>query len=213
MARVPCIYVLAGANGAGKSSIGGAAFQQQGSDYFNPDDATSRILARNAGISQTQANSWAWHQGRRLLERAISERRDFALETTLGGSTISRLLVGAILAGIEVRVWYVGLESPELHIARVRARVRRGGHDIPDAKIRERYTHSRMNLIRLMPRLTELMVYDNTRDADPAAGVAPEPQLILHLVRGEIMRSCDLNAAPDWTKPILAAAIRLSHPR
>jgi predicted ABC-type ATPase len=69
-----------------------------------------------------------------------------------------------------VRVWYVGLSSPELHIARVRARVAKGGHDIPEPRIRERYDASRLNLIRLLPRLSELWVYDNSVEADPDAG-------------------------------------------
>src|SRR5207302_846106 len=90
--RRACIYVLAGVDGAGKSSIGGAAIRQSGADYFNPDEATQRILAANPGISPAEANSAAWHQGKRLLERAIAERLDYAFETTLGGDTIRRLL-------------------------------------------------------------------------------------------------------------------------
>ena len=70
----PCIYVLAGANGAGKSSIGGAALLQHGVEYFNPDEAARRILAANPTIIQKDANSAAWHEGKRLLERAITER-------------------------------------------------------------------------------------------------------------------------------------------
>jgi predicted ABC-type ATPase len=210
MSPTPCIYVLAGTNGAGKSSIGGAMFLHQGAEYFNPDEAATRILSQNPGISQTRANSEAWRQGKRLLERAIMERRYFALETTLGGTTIPDLLGAALSAGIDVRIWYVGLQSPELHIARVRARVRRGGHDIPDAKIRERYDRSRLNLIRLLPRLAELMVYDNSREADPHTGATPEPRLIVHMGHGKIISSCDLTTAPEWTKPILAAAVKLS---
>jgi predicted ABC-type ATPase len=38
-----CIYVLAGTNGAGKSSLGGAVIRAKGADYFNPDGATRRI--------------------------------------------------------------------------------------------------------------------------------------------------------------------------
>jgi len=82
-APAPCLYVLAGTNGAGKSSIGGAMFLQAGVEYFNPDQAARLILARNQGLSQTEANSAAWHRGRHLLERAIAERKTFAFETTL----------------------------------------------------------------------------------------------------------------------------------
>ncbi|HXN46383.1 MAG TPA: zeta toxin family protein [Bryobacteraceae bacterium] len=208
-ARLSRVYVLAGTNGAGKSSVGGAAIRAQGAAYFNPDEATNRILAANPGITLAEANSAAWGEGKRLLERAIAERLDFAFETTLGGRTITALLDAALSEGIEVRIWYVGLRSAELHIARVRARVAKGGHDIPAAKIRDRYDRSRVNLIRLMPRLTELRLYDNSDEADPDAGATPEPKLLLHMVRGRIVSWPNLKRTPEWAKPILAAASRL----
>jgi predicted ABC-type ATPase len=207
---VPCIYVLAGTNGAGKSSIGGAMFRRKGAEYFNPDEVARRILSANPAITQEQANSAAWNEGKRLLERSIEERCNFAFETTLGGNTIASLLEEALMGGMEVRVWYVGLESPDLHIARVRSRVKRGGHDIPDTKIRERYARSHWNLIRLLPKLTEVFVYDNSEEADPHSGCAPQPKLILHLLRGKCIAMCDLLRAPNWAKPILMAALHAS---
>ena len=204
----PCIYVLAGTNGAGKSSLAGAMFLHAGVEYFNPDQAARLIRARHPGASQTDANSAAWLEGKRLLERAIAERLTFAFETTLGGKTITALLERALSVGIEVRIWYVGLGSPELHLERVKARVAKGGHDIPAAQVRARYDSSRLNLIRLLPRLTELRVYDNSADADPRAGVAPTPVLVVHMVRGKIVESCPLARAPGWAKPILAAALQ-----
>jgi predicted ABC-type ATPase len=209
-ARIPRIYVVAGTNGAGKSSIVGAMFQREGVEYFNPDEATRLILSRNPNITQEEANSAAWKQGKRLLERAIEERLDFAFETTLGGNTITSLLEKALSAGIEVRIAYIGLNSPELHIERVRSLVARGGHDVPEARIRDRYHNSRINLVRLLPTLAELRVYDNSKEADPETGVAPEPLLIVHMVGGKIVGSCDLLQAPEWAKPILAAAVRRS---
>jgi predicted ABC-type ATPase len=200
--------VLAGTNGAGKSSIAGAMLLRQRVEYFNPDEAARRILAVNPGISQAQANSAAWHEGTRLLERAIAERLDFAFETTLGGRTITGLLERAAARGFEVRVWYVGLNGPDLHVARVRARVARGGHDIPEPRIRERYDASRLNLIRLLPSLRELWVYDNSKEADPAAGVAPEPGLVLHVRGGRLVGPRDLGATPEWAKAIVAAAVK-----
>ena len=207
-ARIPRIYVLAGTNGAGKSSVAGAMFRARGAAYFNPDEATSQILAANPGITLAEANSAAWGQGKRLLERAIAERLDFAFETTLGGHTIPALLDTALSAGVEVRVWYVGLPSAALHIARVRARVANGGHDIPEAKIRDRYDRSRVNLIHLLPRLTELRLYDNSDEADPGAGATPEPKLLLHMVRGRVVSGCRLELTPAWARPIFAAALK-----
>jgi predicted ABC-type ATPase len=207
--RPACIYVLAGTNGAGKSSIAGATFRQQGVDYFNPDEVARLIRAATPGLSQQHANSAAWHEGTRLLARAIAGRLDFVFETTLGGDTITAMLEDALSAGVEVRVWYIGLRDPEMHVARVRARVAQGGHDIPETRIRERYDRSRLNLIRLLPKLTELRVYDNSTDADPSTGNAPRPMFVLHVARGAVQSACELSAVPHWAKPIVAAAMQL----
>jgi len=111
---------------------------------------------------------------------------------------------------MEVRIWFVGLATPELHIARVRSRVAAGGHAIPEATIRERCENSRLNLVDLMHKLTELRVYDNSREGDPRKGAAPQPRLLLHMERGKIVDLCDLRTAPDWAKPILATALKIS---
>ncbi len=190
--RRPRIYVLAGVNGAGKSSLGGAAIRQSGGDYYNPDEAARDLLGRN------------------LLEKAIADRLDFAFESTLGANTIPALLRAAAQAGFEVHVWYAGLSSPELHLARVKSRVRKGGHDISEADIRRRYQHSRLNLINLLPYIAALRVFDNSHDADPAKGRAPEPVLVLHMERGKILNAADLPDTPDWARPIVAAALKLS---
>ena len=185
--------------------------RSSGGEYYNPDEAARALIAANPGLEQAKANAAAWRQGKRLLERAIAERLDFAFafETTLGGATMTRLLADAATAGFEVRVFYVGLASPDLHLARVRSRVTAGGHDIPEDDIRRRWRHSRMNLVRLLPGLTELRVYDNSAAADPAGGDAPRPTLVLHVDHGEIVGPPDLAKTPAWARPIVAAALKL----
>ena len=200
--------MLAGTNGAGKSSIAGEALIQAGMEFFNPDQAAHRLRSLNPALSADEANITAWNQGKRLLERAIAEGIDYAFETTLGGKTIVSLLEEADSRGIEVHVWYVGLSSPELHVARVKARVARGGHDIPEEKIRERYGQSVLNLIRLMPHLAELLVYDNSEEADPSIGKEPTPILIVHLRYGRIVRLCHPTLTPRWAKPIVVTAMK-----
>jgi len=202
--------VLAGTNGAGKSSVAGEALIQAGMEFFNPDQVALRLRSLNPSISQLEANSLAWQEGKRLLERAVAERVDYAFETTLGGRTIVSLLEEAASKRIELLVWYVGLSSPELHIARVRARVARGGHDIPEEKIRERYAKSVVNLIRLMPSLAQLSVYDNSEEADPHTEKEPRPLLILHFERGKIARLCDPAQVPEWAKPIVVLALKIA---
>jgi predicted ABC-type ATPase len=204
------IRVLAGVNGAGKSSIVGATIRDKGGEYYNPDEAAREIMAANPGLGQTEANAAAWEQGRKLLERAIDEGLDFTFETTLGGNTMPELLSQAAKRGVEVHVLYVGIGSADAHIERVRQRVSAGGHDIPEADIRRRYRHSLINLVTLLPVLNELRVYDNSATADPAAGEAPQPVLVLHMERGRIVGPSDLISTPAWAKPIVAAALELT---
>jgi predicted ABC-type ATPase len=109
-------------------------------------------------------------------------------------------------------IWFCGLSSPELHIARVEARVVAGGHPIPEEKIRERYSQAQMNLIKLMPHVAYIKVYDNSVEA-AADGTVPDPILVLEMGNGRVISPApdDLEAlhrAPEWTKPILEAALR-----
>ena len=199
--------MLAGVNGAGKSSIGGAAIRDAGGEYFNPDEVARQMRQTRPRLGQTEANAAAWLIGKSMLERAIEQRLDFAFETTLGATTMTSLLISAARAGFEIHLWYAGLASPELHIQRVKARVLLGGHDISETDIRRRYDHSRLNLIRLLPWLCSLRVFDNSRDADPAVGRTPTPTLVLHLQNG-VMKSCAMEATPHWARPIVAAALK-----
>jgi len=205
------IVVLAGVNGAGKSSIAGDALRRLGGEYFNPDEHARRYLDTFPGASQIEANSYAWQTGKEALELAIANGTTFAFETTLGGDTITRILLDAASRrGANVRVWYAGLESVDLHIERVAARVSKGGHSIDDTDIRRRYTASHVNLVRLIPHIAGLQLFDNSEDADLAAGQQPNPRLLLAFDRDSI--SCPTAATvastPDWAKPIVMAAIK-----
>ena len=204
------IFVLAGVNGAGKSSVTGAVLRAKGSAYFNPDEAALRIR-NELGCSIEDANQYAWEEGKRLLESAIREGVSHAFESTLAGTSIPALLVEAASSGFEVRVWFVGLSTPEQHIARVRARVAAGGHDIPEEKIRERWDASRRNIIALMPYITELRIFDNSEERDSATGKIPPPKLLLHWKSGHVVAPDPtvLAATPEWAKPIVACALQL----
>ena len=80
----PVLFVLAGVNGAGKSSVGGHLLARAGLPWFNPD-TFARELRDATGCDQRTANIAAWHEGVRRLDAAIAKRRSFAIETTLGG--------------------------------------------------------------------------------------------------------------------------------
>ena len=203
------LYVLAGVNGAGKSSIGGHLLERDGLTWFNPD-MFARALKAATGCDQEVANAHAWQEGMRRLDEAIAKDLNYAFETTLGGKTVTAKIIEATKTH-DVLIWFCGLSSPELHIARVKARVAAGGHSIPEEKIRERYPLAQLNLIRLMPHVAYIKVYDNSTEA-AADGTVPDPLLVLEMEDGRVISPApdDLKAlqrAPEWTKPILEAAL------
>jgi predicted ABC-type ATPase len=202
------LFVLAGVNGAGKSTLGGAAIQASSAEFFNPDVAAARLREQQRGLSAEQANGLAWTLGRRGLEKALADGLTYAFETTLGGASITRLLLDGARAGAEVHVWYAGLATPELHLKRIAARVAAGGHDIPETKVRERFDASRSNLVKLMPHLASLSVFDNSIEADPRAGRRPQPVLLLQMQQRRVIAHAPLRSVPAWAKPLLAAALR-----
>lgn len=206
MAR-PVLYVLAGVNGAGKSSIGGYLLEQAGLAWFNPD-TFARELVADTGCDSGEASAAAWHEGLRRLDYAIVKGRNHAFETTLGGNSIPARIKAATQTH-DVLVWFCGLASPELHIDRVKARVAVGGHDIPEAKIRERFSTARANLIALMPHLAHLRIYDNSANAAPD-GVVCNPKLLAEMDSGLLLWPTEIEAlksTPDWAKPLLEAAL------
>lgn len=199
--------MLAGVNGAGKSSLLGSLLREDGATWFNPDAFTRDLVEQ--GWSPQDANAQAWQEGVRRLRQAMDAGHDYAFETTLGATTIPRLLREACETHT-VAIWFCGLSTVELHIERVAARVAAGGHAIPEHKIRERYDASRANLIALLPHLAVLHVYDNSTPAD-AAGQA-QPLLVLELDRAGLHYPAtleELAQVPDWAKPIVMAALEM----
>jgi predicted ABC-type ATPase len=205
----PFILVLAGVNGAGKSSVGGTMLADHGLTWFNPD-SFARELMEQLSLDLAEANARAWEYGRLQLETAIANATNYAFETTLGAKTIPDLLAKATDTH-DVVMLFCGLSSLEQHIKRVRSRVASGGHDIPENKIRERWVGSRANLIRLLPRLPHLQVFDNSAEAAPGEDI-PDPVLVLEMVSGRMIspeprNAAALNATPEWARPIVQAAI------
>lgn len=204
----PFIFVLAGVNGAGKSSVGGAMLAEHGLTWFNPD-TYARELVVQLGLDLAEANGRAWEYGRSQLEAAIVHGTNYAIETTLGARTIPDMLAKATHTH-DIVMLFCGLSSPEQHIERVRSRVANGGHDIPENKIRERWVASRANLINLLPLLARLQMFDNSVDAAPGQEI-PDPVLVLEVIDGQTVfpkreDAVVLGATPEWARPIVQAA-------
>jgi len=197
------ITVIAGVNGAGKSSVAGANIRQAGGEYFNPDEVARKLRDEDPTLSQLESNAQAWKMGYDYLVDAITQDIDYTFETTLGGSSITQLLHNAIKNGVQVRIFYCGLSSAELHIERVRYRVSKGGHNISEAKIRQRYTSSIHNMMTLLPDCYQVDVIDNSSSL---INSKPAIKKLFTVKSGKIqILEQDM---PDWAKPLATMGLK-----
>ena len=147
----PKIVVFAGPNGSGKSTITseGNIFGQ----YINADD-----IKVQENCSDEEAAIYA----ERLREACLANLESFTFETVLSTERNLNLLRRAKRAGYFIRGFYVLTCSPEINVARVKARVSIGGHDVKKEKIITRYYRA----LRLLPSFVDVCdvcsVYDNT---------------------------------------------------
>lgn len=201
-AKTGRIIAAGGANGAGKSSIVGPLIRAAGGAYYNPDEYTRELVASKLPLQR--ANALAWQKGYDALQRAIDGNLNFAFETTLGGGSITSELLRALAVGRHVAILYVGLASPELHIQRVAERVARGGHDIPEDKIRERFDNSRANLLKFIGTRAEIRVWDNSRQT---ADGSPAPVEIFRVQNRKLLIPGEASQTAGWAQPLVAKAL------
>ncbi len=154
------IYVIAGCNGAGKTTFAREFLPKEVKclRFLNADE-----IAR--GLSPFQPSASALKAGRLLLEevqRALDHRDTFALESTLSGKTYLRLFQRAIQLGYEIELHYLWLSSPTHAVARVRQRVKQGGHHVPAVDIRRRFHRSLAHLLAdYLPLASRWAVWDS----------------------------------------------------
>jgi predicted ABC-type ATPase len=177
---MPVMTVVAGVNGAGKSSNIG---KHQRYNYINPD-----TIAKEYAQKYPDGNPLrGMKEVLRRVDTNIKNKTDFALETTLAGRHILNQMQSAKKAGFEVHLTYVTLDSLDRHVERVNARVEKGGHDIPRQDIERRYRTSYENLPRAMKMADKVSIYDNTKELRP----------LLKMDRGNIRFE-----SPDMPKPL-----------
>jgi predicted ABC-type ATPase len=160
------VIIVAGPNGAGKSTLAPTLLRDwlDLADFVNAD-----TLA--AGLSAFAPEKAAIEAGRLMLRRMhelAQQGASFAFETTLATRSYAHWLCGLQAKGYEVHLVFIWLRSPDLAIARVRERVRDGGHDIPEGVVRRRYVKGIRNFLTLYhPLVSTWVVYDNSLRHQP----------------------------------------------
>jgi len=158
----PILTIVAGSNGCGKTSLTRFArtkFQQI--PILDPD-AIAKSLQETA--SGRTSDIEAGKQVLRRAEELIQARQSFTVETTLSGATYLKMAVRAKDAGFNVVVFFVGTVSVEINLQRVKARVKLGGHDVPEEDQRRRYPRTLANMRKLLPIADLAVIFDNSTE-------------------------------------------------
>lgn len=157
------IYIIAGCNGAGKSTAANVLLPKflNCKEFVNADSIAS-------GLSPFQPETVSFQAGRIMLNRIkelIDQKTTFAFETTLTTKSYINLIKKAKEKKYQVILFYFWLNSVELALARIKDRVKKGGHDIPKDVVIRRYERSLENLVNLfMPICDKWSIFDNSSD-------------------------------------------------
>lgn len=158
---MPTLTVIAGPNGSGKSTLT-RSLEFDGRDRLLDPDSIAR------GLSPENPSAAGIAAGRTVLRRTadyLNRRVSFAVETTLSSRGRVDLIRKARTRGYEVHLVFIGLDSPERCISRIRNRAAMGGHFIPDADVRRRYARSAANAAQAFRLADSAKFYDNSGDS------------------------------------------------
>ena len=173
------LLIIAGANGAGKSTayenLKDISNLYNDITFINPDVITNQT-AQSLGYGsvnnlpkelQQIINIQAGKQALRIRKESLDKRINFGIETTASSESILRLIDKAHQQNYIVHIIYVLLNSAELHIQRVNQRVSKGGHSVDKEDIIRRYKRSIELLPEIMQKADCMVIYDNSYRFEP----------------------------------------------
>lgn len=185
----PTLHLLAGPNGAGKTTFVERVLQPVTHlPFVNADVIAAERWPGEELEHAYQASRAAADQRRQLLARGES----FITETVFSHHSKVALVQQAVLLGYLVHL-HVVLVPADLSVQRVAERVRRGGHQVPEDKIRERYARLLKLVVEAREAADRAVFYDNSRAKKPFRVVA-------NYERGRLVGASDW---PAWTPTVL----------
>ena len=146
--------IIGGVNGTGKSSLTGV-LRTQLKDLGQIIDVDK--LTAQGGLTPLEGGKEALRRIRQCLEKGVC----FTQESTLSGFQTEKTAAAARERGYSVRLFYVGLDSPEECLARIENRVRHGGHNIPEPDVLRRFAGRWEAVKTILPYCDEAHFFDN----------------------------------------------------
>ena len=159
------IIIVAGPNGAGKTTFAMKYLpvHPDGMDYVNAD----LIAAGLAPMDPLSANIRAGRLLLAELDRLTAEKQSFAFETTLSGRAYLRRIIRWRELGYWVKLYFLSLPTADDAVERVRHRVAKGGHHVPEADVRRRFAAGLSNFHNVYAESVDDWVLFDNRDNVP----------------------------------------------
>ncbi|AQR96173.1 ATPase [Clostridium saccharoperbutylacetonicum] len=154
--------LFAGVNGAGKTSIYKSVFFNE--NYIGKRINTDEMVERIGSWKDNNLQIRVGREAVKMIDYYIKNDISFHQETTLSGKSIIKNMKKAQEYGFFVVMNYIGLENSDIAKERVRFRVSKGGHGIPDEVIEKRYVESLLNLKEAINICDEVNIFDNTNE-------------------------------------------------
>ena len=162
--------MIAGSNGAGKTTFYEAFLEPRGLPFINADRIAAALLPDSPNSVSLQAAEAA----RLLREDLIRRQQTFIMETVFSDRKGAKLdeLREAQRQGFAVVLIFIGIVSSELSEARVQGRVGHGGHDVQRELIHERFPRTLENLRQALAFVDAALLFDNSSADEPYRWVA-----------------------------------------
>ena len=162
--RRPNLYIIAGPNGAGKTTFARKFLP----DYAKCLEFVNVDLIAN-GISPFDPERAALRAGRIMLDQIHSlgnRGQDFGFETTLSGKSYLRLLEELKQKkGYNIHLFFLWISSVKLALERIKLRVQQGGHSIPEAVVRRRFSKGISNFFHFYRLIVDRwIIFNNSGD-------------------------------------------------
>ena len=189
----PKLWIIAGCNGAGKSSFSKAFFKGN-LIPFDYDQHFLKIYKKlqPSDIQDKMAHNLAFKELQRQIDQAILEKRDFCYETNFNSTPLHWPQIFKT-NGYELHLIYFVLNSIQEAKRRVAIRVENGGHFVPDREIQKRYFAGFQNLDNYFELFNSLDVYN-------CSYYKQEPKYCFSLEKGEVILCEEF---PEFLKPLI----------
>jgi len=145
------LYIIAGANGSGKTTFAKSFANIHKMYFINADEIAKELDPENITKHQVKAGRIFFKE----LNKRLAEKNSFIIETTLSGKYLVKYIKKAQANGFEVEMIYLFLEKAEENITRVAHRVLNGGHHVPKNDIIRRFYRSREMFMNIYKELLD----------------------------------------------------------